>query len=65
MAFVQGLLERFCSLVKVLIVLAFPHGPHAMLPLHCTGSHAWSILHFSGGHCVMLSMVDRWQGKHW
>src|SRR5262245_30598463 len=44
-AFVQGVLERFWLLMKVCIVLIFPHGPHAVFPSPCTGSHAWSILH--------------------
>jgi len=47
-AFVQGLLKRFWPLVTVLIVLDFSHGPHPILPLHCTVKHYWSILHFDG-----------------
>ena len=62
-AFVQGVLERFWPLVKALIVLSCPHGPHAMVPLPCTVKPPWSILHFSGEHFVMRSMVDRLQGK--
>src|SRR5262249_45605894 len=43
--FIQGLLERFWPLVKVLLVLACRHSPHAMVPFRCTGTPPWSILH--------------------
>src|SRR5262249_52564228 len=39
---------RFWLLVKVLIVLACRHSPHAMVPFHCTVKHPWSILHCNG-----------------
>src|SRR5262249_45570848 len=53
---VQGLLERFWLLVQALMVLSCPYSPHATLPFRCTVKHSWSILHFSGGHFVMLSI---------
>src|SRR4051794_13529765 len=60
---VQGLLERFWLLVQALMVLSCPYSPHATVPFRCTVKHSWSILHFSGGHFVMLSIVDRLRGK--